>query len=411
MKMKNTRKSLLLLAALLALTLLLAGCNETPAPTDPTEIPTAAPTEPLEMEQRSLLLASGEQAQLSVTGGDGIRYESSDPEVASVDANGNVKALKKGNAMITVSSGEQTLYCGVIVDGAGEMIDASEMEANVVFSNVQLYHPMDLIGFGVDAQENAFYFSQQYAETNYRYLKSDSMLTKVELVDGTWQRSDFVHLYNHGYGYIGVERDGDDVYLLTESNGAFKNEGTTVSRVIWEDGVMYDEEFGQTWTLPELSGNLRAQSDVANDVIVVYYSDGRDTGYAIYDREDLISGEEEPAYLQKFACVNGLTPVNGEDDSDGRYNATVRGFAVHDGYIYQVSGVANMYLSVYDFAGNLQYCHRIDDYPDLAGRAPGSVAVDADGNLYIAVISSENGSVSLANVWKLEEVKDDENSK
>lgn len=410
MKMKNIRKSLLLLAALLALTLLLAGCNETPA-AEPTEAPTVAPTEPLEMEQRSLLLASGEEARLTVTGGDEISYESSDPEVASVDANGNVKALKKGNAMITVSSGEQKLHCGVIVDAAGEMIDTSDMEATVIFSNVQLYHPMDLIGFGVDTKENAFYFSQQYAESAYQYLKSDSMLTKVEQIDGVWQRSEFVHLFNHGYGYIGVERDGDDIYLLTESNGPFKNEGTTVSRVIWEDGVMYDEEFGQTWTMPELNGNLRAQSDVENDLIVVYYADGRKTGYAIYDRSDLISGEEEPAYLHKFTCVDGQTPAQGEDPSNGRYNGTFRGFAVHDGYIYQLSGAANVYLSVFDFEGNLQYCQRIDYHSDLPGRVPGSVAVDEDGNLYLAMISSENGSVSLANVWKLEEVKNDENSK
>lgn len=407
MKMKKMHRSWLLLTALLAIILVLAGCGvETPGgetTTPPTEA--TEPAEPIAMEQRSLLLASGEEAKLTVTGGNGIAYESSDPEVASVDASGTIKALKKGNAMITVSSGSQTLCCGVIVDGEGKMLDVSGMAANVVFADVQLYHPMEIIDFAVDSTENAFYFSQQYATSAYGNLKSDSMLTKVEQINGVWQRAEYVHLFNHGYGYFDLERDGKDVYLLTESNGPMTNRGTTISRAVWENKKLYDEEFGQTCDLPEISDrtSFHPKSDAANDMIAVYVESGRKSYYAIYDRDALLSGEQN-SYLLKVVCEAGQEPENGVDDSQGLYNATVRSFALHDGYIYQLSGGSKMYLSVFDLEGNLQYCHKIEDNADVVGRTPSSLAFGEDGSLYLAVTSGNSGDLYLANVWKFEEV-------
>lgn len=401
MKITNIRRSLLLLIAMLVMVLMCAGCGETDTQQPSTE--PMVPAEPLAMEQRSLLLAVGDQVTLTVSGGSEITYTSSDPDVVSVD-NGTVKALKKGNALITVSSGEEAVYCGVMVDPYGEMMDVGKMAPSVVFSNVQLFHPMEIVGFGVDTTNNAYYFSQMYGNSAYRSLVADSMVTKVEQVDGVWQRSEYMHLFNHGNGYLCLETEGSDVYLLTESNGVLSTGGSTISRVKWENKKMCDEEFGDTYELSELSGYFRPQTDVENDVLAVYAFNGRDSYYAIYDRDGFLSGEQ-PQYLRTVNCVRGQTPAMGEDASNGAYNSSIRGFVIRDGYIYQLSGSATIYLSAFDMDGKLQYCQEIESVEGLSNARAASLAFGADGSLYLAVNTSSNTNLYYANVWKLEEVK------
>lgn len=401
MKMMNIPRSLLLLIAMLAMVLMIAGCADTGSQQPSTE-PTV-PAEPLTLEQRSLLLTVGDQVTLTVSGGSEITYTSSDPDVVSVDG-GVVKALKKGNALITVASGEDTVYCGVMVDPYGEMLDVGKLKPSVVFADVQLFHPMDIVGFGVDTSTNSFYFSQMYGNSAYRSLVADSMLTKVEQVDGIWQRTEYMHLFNHGNGYLGLETEGSDVYLLTESNGVLSTGGSTISRVKWEDKKLCDEEFGETYALPELTGYFRPQTDVANDVLAVYAFNGRESYYAVYDRDAFLSGEQSQ-YLRLVNCAKGQTPAIGEDASNGSYNSSIRGFVIKDGYIYQLSGSATMYLSVFDMDGKLQYCQQIETIESASNAKAASLAFGADGSLYLAVNTSENANLYYANVWKLEEVK------
>lgn len=403
MKMMNISARLLLLIAAAALLLMCAACGE--AADVPQQVATEpeAVVEPLVLQQRSLLMNVGDQVTLNVTGGDEITYVSSDPAVVSVE-NGVVKAMKKGNALITVSSGEDAVYCGVMVEPCGQMLDVSNMKTSVVFSNVQLFHPMKIVGFAADPAGNAFYFSQMYGNSAYRALASDSMVTKVEKVDGVWQRTEYMHLFNHGGGYLGLETEGSDVYLLTESNGVQAIGGSTISRVKWENKKMCDETFGDTYELSELTGYLRPQTDVENDILAVYAFNGRDSYYAIYDRDAFFSGEQTH-YLRTVACVKNQTPVYGEDASRGAYNASIRGFAIRDGYIYQLSGSACMYLSVFDMDGKLQYCRELEVVEGLSNPAAASLAFGADGCLYLAVNTNENANLYYANVWKLEEVK------
>lgn len=401
MKMMNIRRSLLLLIAMLAIVLMIAGCADN-EPQQPATEP-SVPAEPLTMEQRSLLLAVGEEVNLTVSGGSELTYTSSNPDVVSVDG-GVVKALKKGNAMVTVTSGEETVYCGVMVEPAGEILDVSKLQPTVVFSDVQLFHPMEIVGFGVDSNTNAYYFSQMYGNSAYRSLVADSMLTKVEQVDGVWQRTEYMHLFNHGNGYLSLETEGSDVYLLTESNGVLSTGGSTISRVKWEDMKLCDEEFGETYELSELTGYFRPQTDVENDILAVYAFNGRESYYAIYDRDAFLSGEQSQ-YLRIVNCAKGQTPAIGEDASNGAYNSSIRGFVIKDGYIYQLSGSATIYLSVFDMDGKLQCCQQIKTIEGASNAKAASLAFGADGSLYLAVNTSENANLYYANVWKLEEVK------
>lgn len=384
------------LPLVLVLSLLLAGCGQG-GNGDATE-PTQA-AEPLTVDTRSALLNTGDTLKLGVTGGSGeVVFTSSDPEVASVDADGTVKALKKGNAMITVSSGEQEVCCGILVDAIGETVDLPNTKAVEIFSNVQLYHELEILGLGVDPENNAYYVAQQYAGDR---LNSDSLINKVELVDGVWQRTEYVHLYNHGRGYFSLEKNGDEIMLLTESNGVNTNMGTTISRVTWENEKLYDEEFGDTYELPELDGGLRPYSDPESDLIVVYEYKGRESYYAVYDRDALLSGEEN-RYLHRFACASRQTPAAGEDDSGGNYNASTKGYAYHDGYIYQISGKSEIYITVFDLNGTLQFVHKVEGLEGLNNLSPGAITFAGD-DLYIAMNTYENSKLLLANVWKIEE--------
>lgn len=391
MKMNRIVSTILILALLTAL---LAACSS-----GPYVEPTTVEVPELVLNARSAVLAVGESVTVGYTGGEDVSFASSDPQIASVDGSGNVKALKKGNAMITVTSGEQTAKFGVMVEPSGEMIDLTSTQAAEVFSDVQLYHQHEIIDFSADGENGAFYMSQQYGGEK---MPSDTIITKVSQVEGVWQRSEFVHLYNHGFGFFSIEKDENgNTYLLSESNGVFTNQGSTISRVKWESGVMYDEQFGDTYRLPGLEGSPRPESDAQGDVIVVYEFCGRESNFTVYDRSALLSGEENN-YLHRFACASRQTPVNGKDDSNGRYNSAIRGFAVKDGYIYQLSGSGHIYISVFDFEGNLQYCHEVMEYQDLPKRMPGGISFSGD-ELYIAVNSATSTVVNYVNVWKLEE--------
>ena len=391
-------KTLKYLLPLVLVVALLAGCGKS-------EQPAIAPDDTVEaqeitLSQRSAILNQDDTINLNPVGGNGeFDFVSSDPEVASVDGNGKVTAHKKGNAMITVTSGEKVAKCGILVEPYGQMRDLTGTKAQAIFSDVQLYHQHEIIDFAADAENGAFYFSQQYAQK----IASDTMLTKVTKENGQWQRSDYVHLYNHGFGYFTIEKEDGKVYLLSESNGVSSNRGTTISRVEWESQALFDEQFGDTYALENLDGSPRPASDPENDLVVVYDYNGRESYYAVYDRDALYNGEETD-FLIRFRCESRQEPVNGKDDSQGKYNSAIRDFTVKDGYIYQLSGSGKLYISVFDFAGNLQYCHEVTDYPELSRRMPGGICF-SDGDLYIAVCSAETNVVYYASVWKLQEVE------
>lgn len=362
------------------------------------EVVEETPT-PITIKERSLTLNVGDTQKLTVESGEDLTFKSSAPEVAMVDDKGNVTAVAKGNSMITISDGEQTAYCGVLVGLQGAMVDISKQKANVVFSEVPIFHLGEIIGFDYDAQDNAFYFSQRYAIGTYNTMKSDSMFTKVEKKDGSWQRTESMQLYNHGYGYFGLDLTGEDVYLVTEAEGAYLDRGSALAYLRWEDNAMHNLAEGGTWHFPDIEGSFSVKIDHENNLVIMRVEDKRQSYYLLYDYDDF-KNESEPQYLKKIVCASGQTPANGVDDSQGRYSATLKGYALHDGYIYQVSGANHIYVSVFDLEGNLQYCHRVMDYPDLEFRRPGGIVFN-DGKMYMAVSAGEK-ELYHANVWVFE---------
>lgn len=359
-------------------------------------VPTAKKAE-LSVDQRSLIMKSGETKQLTATEEDAT-FTSSNPSVAKVDASGKVTAVAKGNALITITSGEETAYCGVIVDGMGSMVDITTQKANVVFSDVLLEEPEAITSLAVDIAGNAYYLAQPYATSAYEILPSDIVVSKVaKNEDNAWATTEWMRFYESGTGTIAIEKDGIDTYLLLESNGTYYGSGDTLSSVKWENEGFGQEEFGETFAFAEVEGSASPTVDALNNLVVVY--DNVKKSYLFYERESLQRGEDA-VYLHEAVCENGQQPVAGVDESQGFYNATIRDFAVADGYIYQICGSSSIYVSVFDLEGKLQYCYRVPDYADMEVRMPGGIACEG-GKVYIAV-GSNNSGYYFGNVWRFE---------
>jgi len=114
----------------------------------------------------------------------------------------------------------------------------------------------------------------------------------------------------------------------------------------------------------------------------------------------MLAGQQEPDYVYSFTCSANQTPQAGQDDSQGRYNASVRGYALCGGYLYQFSGSSSIYLSVFDLEGKLQYCHRLTDLPDVEYYMPAAICV-AEGKIYVTIASGDS-EYNLANVLVFE---------
>ena len=70
----------------------------------------------LGISKQSYLLVKGKKVKLNITGYTGdILWSSSNPSIATVDSNGNVKGKKIGNVIIKAKVGEQYLGCAVSV--------------------------------------------------------------------------------------------------------------------------------------------------------------------------------------------------------------------------------------------------------------------------------------------------------
>lgn len=353
-------------------------------------------------DQRSLVLKSGQTATLAVGDFQEVTFATSDAAVVSVDSTGRVSALKKGNAILTVTCGGETATVGVIVDGEGTMIDVSKLTPKVLFSDMLLHAQTSIQGMAVDPVNNAVYFSQGYGHDNYLPLVSDIMISKVQLTEGengekTWVRDSWMRFSGSGKGHFSLDNSGDGVKLWMESNGTQMGYGTSVSLVEWKDYGYGQDVYGQTFYLNGPASMYTPTSDAANDLIMVY--DRSTKTYLIYDRSDLLEGKAT-TYLARVDCAAHQQPEAGVDDSQGRYNASIRGFALADGYIYQFSGKSSIYVSVFDLDGNLQYCHRITEYPNLETRLPAAISC-VDGKVYVTVASG-NSTCYLANVWVFE---------
>lgn len=348
--------------------------------------------------QRSVLMESGQTAQLDLPQDLELTVSSSNENVVTVDQSGLVTAVGKGMALITVSDGSESVLCGVLVDAQGSYIDVTGLTAREVFTDLELHSATEIMGMAVDTQNQTVYLSQTYGTSGYIPLNSDILINEVQLREDRWELCQWMRFSGSGKGSICMDNDGTTPRLWMESAGDFMGYGKALSLVQWEDNAYGLDSYGQVFQPQGISGGMTVTADPENDMVLVY--DRAEKCYRVYDRGQMLAGEEAPAYVHSFTCKANQTPMAGQDDSQGRYNASIRGYALYDGYLYQFSGSSSIYLSVFDMEGRLQYCHRLQDLPDAEYYIPAAVAV-ADGQIYVT-IASGNLEYNLANVLVFE---------
>lgn len=355
-------------------------------------VPAVAETDTtIEVETRSLLLKAGETKKIFLQESD-VTFESSNTAVATVTEDGTVTAVGPGMALITITQGDKTGYCGIIVDGVGELVDISSKKATNLFTQMALYETVEIEGMAVDAANNAIYLSQNYGITAHTPLNADLIVTKVDLIDNTWTKGSYMRFYLSGEGHFDV--DNGTVWM--ESRGTYVGLGKTISSVQWEDEGFVQEAFGKTYNIGELNGT-RLAVDSENHMVAVY--DAENKQYLIYDSSAL-SEETSNPYLHAVVCEKNQEPALGVDDSDGTYNASIAGFALADGYIYQFGGSrTQMFVSVFDLSGQLRYCKKLDIQTENEDGTPVGIAVK-NGEVYVCLQSGDSTTCYYANVWK-----------
>lgn len=400
MNKMHIRKLLALVLALVLSTTILAGCSE-PAQEIPEDTTPALPVIPAEelMQENSFLLASGESVQLTLATTDAT-LTSLHPEVVTVDEAGNLKALKKGTAIITAEYNGGTDYCGVIVDGVGEIIDIAKLEQRTLFSDLYLNSRTEVVSMAISPDLDTVYLSQGYGVDAFRPADADVLVNKLTCKEDVWTVDSWMRFFESGTGYLGLTTENGEDRLWMESGGSVYGTGIAISRFAWEKEGCYRTTYGDATI---------ALQDVTMPGVTVETETGlllvrnQSTGdYAIYNSADLLSGKPAVA-LRHITCASKQTPAMGEDPSQGRYNASLRAFALHDGYIYQLSGNKSIYLSVFNLDGELQYCHRLEEQPDMPLRKPAAMTI-LDGKIYIVIQSGAAAHIQ-ANLWVYEPAK------
>lgn len=386
------RKGCLRLGILCFLTIVLfmsASCNKEKKEETPNEIPdpetAEGQQEKLALEETGVLLEQGESYQLEAAGA-AASYISSNEEVATVDSGGKITAVGKGNAFITVSSGEQTTHFGVIVGlEQGEPVDIRQTVPERIVSEQFLSRTSVLRDFVVVNGE-IYYIQRNDSEPSDLVLQH---LDQAGNVDEWMIFSGF----GGGVSISAETGENGKWYVWLESNGNAGSEGQTISRIPYEPGTSYQGQGGQTWYFNQTEGAAYPSVDQKNGLVCVRTVSSGGYTFTYYDLKAMVSGEELiPLYEVELDMLTGSleSEVNPSGSAVGEF--TFRGFAASGSYIYQYYGKAEstLLLAVYDMRGKAVYVHKVNEYPDLVFREPDGMYL-ADGKLYLGVTTGESG--------------------
>ena len=98
---------------------------------------TDTPVRALTLSQRNADLTVGSTVKLTASGGESIvSFSSSNEAVATVSADGTVKAVGEGSAVVTAKAGDLTASCSVAVKGTGQTdVPAKSLTLRSIFQD------------------------------------------------------------------------------------------------------------------------------------------------------------------------------------------------------------------------------------------------------------------------------------
>ena len=370
----------------LLLTVALMGCSQTKETSPGTEVEeTELKPDPLEISETTLFLTSGDAAVLTANREDAV-FAVEDGAVASVSNDGTVTAVAHGVTYVTVSSGDEAVTCGILVDmlDGDSYVDISGKTMKPVVYEKELLKWTILQNWDYVPETGDYFFMQQYDTT-----PSDDLLTRM-YPDGT---ESYMRFIDAGHGnIISVEYvDDDHIYIWMNANGDVSNAHSSFMRVLWEDGGVINND-GQIWTLEDMTYNPYVVVDADTGIVLVSVKQGTKMTFRLYDMDSMLAGE--PVLLNSFQIT-----VGSDDGSFGYYS--FQGLCLDGDYIYFLEGGpgTNIYVSVLDFSGQILSRELVQGYEDISYREPEGVQV-VDGTVYIGIGSGESGN-RRANVFAL----------
>ena len=143
------------------------------------EPPTPEPTV-LTMSRGAVDLTVGSSISLTASGSDRVSFSSSDEAVATVSADGTVKAVGEGSAVITAAAEDSTATCRVTVTAAVDQPDNPATPDTPVTPNSPAGKELALKAFGAELKEQ------------FSFNAGETVPLEVEGTDSpvTWSSSD-----------------------------------------------------------------------------------------------------------------------------------------------------------------------------------------------------------------------------
>lgn len=398
--MKNWLKKLAIIGIAL---LFIVGCSKTEQNVDKEGEQTSDATEnvagteneneelesvaELTLDKGCLMLDAGESYQLTAKTEDKVTYSSSNPEVATVDGNGKVTAVAKGNALIVAKNESARGTCGVMVGLKDQKIDIEGMTMTPYKIDLTIARETSVMQSFAIKPDGTLYIIQAYNST-----PGDCIVTKVN-TDNTQEQMRFVE-FGHG-NTIAVDWDeqGND-YLWIPSVGGLDSSNAGVSRIEWEADAMYQIEAGETWKSGLFQSNPNCAVDMESGLMVLCQTISQGRKCYIYDLEGFLSGElTEPLHSFIMPTYN----------SPGQPGSTyLQGFDIDGKYFYTYEGGANELISIhtFDLDGNWLYSRNVEGYADLEYREAEGIQV-CNGKIYIGIASGP-GYDRKANIFTFE---------
>lgn len=320
-----------------------------------------------------LRLKTGESHKLEAKTEDEVTYTSSNPKVATVDKNGKITAVAKGNALIVAETKNTRGTCGVSVDLFDQSIDIEGKTMTPFNINLTVARETSVMQSFAIKPDGTLYIIQAYNST-----PGDCILTKVK-PDGT---QEYMRMVEFGHGNtIAVEWDeeGND-YLWIPSVGGLDSSNAGVSRIEWKADALYQEKAGDTWEGGLFNQNPNCAIDMESGRLLMCQTISSGRKCYIYDLEGFISGEvTEP--LHSFTM-----PTYNEPGQPG--STYLQGFALYGEYFYTYEGGANELITIhtFDLDGNWIHSRNVLGYADLEYREAEGMQV-CNGKIYIGIAS------------------------
>jgi hypothetical protein len=286
-----------------------------------------SPSQPVSLKiQESAALVVGEKASLGITVQateeikSKLTWRSSDPQVASVTALGEVNALQEGNAAIVAAYGPLSDTCRVEVNGDNERMAlnlaplALPLSQVAVYSkNVLLIAPFRVMQcFGLDTHGNIYYAQLGQVAGNVQGQTKSHELYIIKGHPDEPAREDYMTLkyFGHG-GNIAIEQEGPASYVWVNSNATKDpsskeyEDSRSVSRIKYEAGKTFEGYGGDTYFLNKGLYNLQPAVDEKDSLLCL---SATQNGARFFFTYNLYGAEKLPLSTFTFSVR-----VGGED--------------------------------------------------------------------------------------------------